>query len=114
MNLSKKNVKLKNTLYSESFIKKVVDSYYSKKNDVKFVGQDRAVETLKFVVSIKKEKYNVYAAGSFGLGKRTIIEQILADIAKSKSAPDDWLYIYNFDNPDEPLCVRLPNSLGKI
>ncbi|MCS7244116.1 MAG: ATP-binding protein, partial [Candidatus Calescibacterium sp.] len=33
---------------------------------------------------------------------------------KSKSAPDDWLYIYNFDNPDEPLCVRLPNSLGKI
>lgn len=115
MNLSKRKVKVKNLFYSEKFIKKVVDKYYSSdKSRVKFVGQDRAIEALKFSVSIKKDKYNVYAAGSFGLGKRTIIQQLLAEIAKNNTPPDDWIYIYNFDNPDEPLCIRLPNSLGKI
>lgn len=102
--------------YKESFIKKVVDKYYKTKDKerrIEFVGQDRAIDTLKFAISIKKDKYNVYAAGSFGLGKRTIIQKILSE-TENGSLPDDWIYIYNFDNPDEPVSVRLPNSLGRV
>ena len=29
-------------------------------------------------------------------------------IAKKRKAPHDWCYIYNFDNPNEPIAVDLP------
>lgn len=107
---------IRKNFLNSNLIKKVVDGYYSKKDlyDINFVGQDRAIDTIKFAVSINKEKYNVYAAGSFGLGKKTIVSQILSEIVKDYPPPDDWIYIYNFDNPDEPRCIRLPNSLGKF
>ncbi|MFN3995288.1 MAG: Lon-like protease helical domain-containing protein, partial [bacterium] len=96
-------------------LEKIIEKFYRKKEkiEIDFVGQDRAIDTLKFAISVKKDKYNVYAAGTFGLGKKTIIQKILEDIAKNNPPPDDWIYIYNFENPDEPICVRLPNSTGK-
>ncbi len=35
-------------------------------------------------------------------------------ISKNKPAPDDWCYIYNFDNPNEPIAISLPAGSGKI
>ncbi len=34
-------------------------------------------------------------------------------ISKKKKAPNDWCYIYNFDNPNEPVAVSLPSGQGK-
>ena len=34
-------------------------------------------------------------------------------LAKDKQIPDDWCYIYNFDNPNEPIAVSLPAGEGK-
>ncbi|MEN3015214.1 MAG: ATP-binding protein [bacterium] len=113
---NKVDVKKILNLYSKDFIKKIVEKYNKSPDKIKvgFIGQDRAIDTLKFAVSINKDKYNIYAAGSFGLGKRTIIQKILCEIVKDGILPDDWVYIHNFDNPDEPICIRLPNSMGKF
>ena len=37
----------------------------------------------------------------------------LDKIATKKKAPSDWCYIYNFDNPNEPIAVELPAGQGK-
>ncbi len=37
----------------------------------------------------------------------------LQKIAKKKKVPSDWCYIYNFENPNEPIAVELPAGQGK-
>jgi lon-related putative ATP-dependent protease len=37
----------------------------------------------------------------------------LDSIASKKKTPSDWCYIYNFDNPNEPVAVELPAGQGK-
>jgi len=32
-------------------------------------------------------------------------------IAPKKKVPNDWCYIYNFQNPNEPIAVSLPAGL---
>lgn len=32
---------------------------------------------------------------------------------QKKKTPCDWCYIYNFDNPNEPIAVSLPAGNGK-
>ena len=34
-------------------------------------------------------------------------------ISKKQKTPCDWCYIYNFDNPNEPIAVSLPAGQGK-
>jgi len=33
--------------------------------------------------------------------------------AKKTAAPDDWLYVHNFDNPSSPITVNMPAGQGK-
>ncbi len=37
----------------------------------------------------------------------------LNTISKKKKVPQDWCYIYNFENPNEPIAVSLPSGGGK-
>ena len=37
----------------------------------------------------------------------------LESIAPKKKVPNDWCYIYNFKNPNEPIAVSLPAGQGK-
>ena len=37
----------------------------------------------------------------------------LDTIAKKKKVPQDWCYIYNFGNPNEPIAVSFPAGQGK-
>ena len=34
-------------------------------------------------------------------------------LAKNKPTPDDWIYLYNFNNSNEPNAVSLPAGIGK-
>jgi hypothetical protein len=38
----------------------------------------------------------------------------LQKIASQEPRPDDWLYVYNFDNPGEPLALNLPAGQGAL
>jgi len=41
-------------------------------------------------------------------------KRAVAKAAEKKKIPDDWCYIYNFENPNEPIAVSLPAGTGKI
>ncbi len=77
------------------------------------LGQSRAVKAIRTALAIKARGYNVFASGENGLGKRTLITRLLQEHAKSLPTPDDWVYVYNFDNPREPLALRLSAGAGE-
>ncbi|MBO5178999.1 MAG: AAA family ATPase [Clostridia bacterium] len=77
------------------------------------IGQARGIKALEFGVNIDIKGYNIYMEGPTGIGKTIYARNYLQKIAKDKPVPDDWCYIYNFEDPNEPIAVNLPAGLGK-
>jgi lon-related putative ATP-dependent protease len=76
------------------------------------IGQARALSALDFGLGIESHGFNIYILGESGTGKMTTIKTILQEKAKNEPVPDDWCYVYNFKNPDEPKTLSLPPGTG--
>ena len=76
------------------------------------IGQDRAIAAIEFGVGIQREGYNLYVAGPSGIGKRTLIDHLLARHAGERGEPSDWCYVNDFDNPSRPRALNLPAGKG--
>jgi len=72
------------------------------------IGQDRAVEAVAFGIGIRRDGFNLFAAGPAGTGKHTLIGEFLQREACTGAVPDDWCYVYNFQDPRRPRALRLP------
>ena len=77
------------------------------------IGQERGIKALEFGLNVDSNGYNLYVEGPYGVGKTSYTKNALETISKKKKVPNDWCYIYNFDNPNEPLAVSLPAGKGK-
>lgn len=77
------------------------------------IGQDRGIKALEFGMSVDIKGYNIYLEGPSGVGKTMYTKNYLRKIARKKRVPQDWCYIYNFSNPNEPIAVSLPAGHGK-
>ena len=77
------------------------------------IGQDRGIKALEFGIQVDVKGYNLYIEGPSGVGKTMYTKNYLDKIASKKKTPSDWCYIYNFDNPNEPIAVSLPAGQGK-
>ena len=77
-------------------------------------GQERGIKALKFGLDMDIKGYNLYLEGPTGVGKTMYTKKYLSIKAAKKKTPNDWCYIYNFDNPNEPLAVSLPAGQGKV
>lgn len=77
------------------------------------IGQDRGIKALEFGLQVNVKGYNLYLEGPSGVGKTMYTKNYLDKVAKKKKTPSDWCYIYNFQNPNEPIAVSLPAGQGK-
>ena len=77
------------------------------------IGQDRGIKALEFGLNVDINGYNLYLEGPSGVGKTMYTKHYLDTISKKKKVPQDWCYIYNFDNPNEPVAVPLAAGQGK-
>lgn len=76
------------------------------------VGQPRALEAITFGLSVGTGGHNLFVAGEPGSGRTSTILDFLADEARRRPAPDDWVYVHNFVQPDRPDAIRLPTGRG--
>ena len=76
------------------------------------LGQPRAVEAVRFGIEIQGDGYNIYALGTPGTGKRTLVLDFLNRRAPAEATPDDWCYVNNFEEPQKPRTLRLPPGKG--
>ena len=81
-------------------------------NDLVY-GQERGIKALEFGLSIQSKGYNLYLEGPAGVGKTMYTKKYVQELASKQKTPDDWCYIYNFDDPNEPVAVSLPAGTGK-
>ncbi|MDR2528702.1 MAG: AAA family ATPase [Synergistaceae bacterium] len=86
------------------------DDIKSTKN---LIGQERAVESISFGLEVPSRGYNIFVTGRPDSGRTRYALERLRERAKDSPAPDDWVYVYNFDEPGEPLAIRLPAGHGK-
>jgi predicted ATP-dependent protease len=86
----------------------------------RFIGQDRAQEAIRFGLEVDKPGYNLFVTGLTGTGKTSAIKSHLQGIMEDpkwveKRKPNsDWIYVYNFQDPDRPKAIRLPRGVGRV
>src|SRR3989339_790538 len=76
------------------------------------IGQERALKSINFGISIKKEGYNIYVSGISGTGRKTMLMKELKQIAENEPIPDDICYLYNFEKNDEPKSIKILAGIG--
>lgn len=77
------------------------------------IGQERGIKALEFGLNVDINGYNLYIEGPSGVGKTMYTKHYLDTISKKKKIPQDWCYVYNFDNPNEPVAIPLSAGQGK-
>ncbi|MCL4873028.1 Lon protease family protein [bacterium] len=76
------------------------------------IGQDRALRSIQFGLGITNHNYNIFVLGDTGVGKSTSIKEIIEARAKGEPVPDDWCYVFNFEDVDTPTAISLPPGRG--
>jgi lon-related putative ATP-dependent protease len=76
------------------------------------LGQERAIESLRFALRIDRDGYNVFALGRVGSHRHVLAEELATERAREKGAPPDWCYVNNFANPEKPRALQLPAGRG--
>ncbi|MDR7428062.1 MAG: AAA family ATPase [Armatimonadota bacterium] len=77
------------------------------------VGQERAVRALDFGLSVPQPAYNIFVTGPVGTGRTTYTHKTVRDLAATRPTPPDWVYVYNYQMPDQPMAISLPPGWGQ-
>lgn len=75
--------------------------------------QPRAIQALSLALDIKGNEHNVYVAGEPNMGRTYFVKSFLEPAAAKRSAPRDWLFLYNFEDNDRPICVSMKAGRGR-
>lgn len=77
------------------------------------IGQDRAACAMDFGLNIKRRGYNVYVAGMSGTGRTSYTMSTIEKISKYKRDNFDYVYVYNYKSPNEPISLKFKAGKGK-
>ncbi len=70
-------------------------------------GQERAMAAVEFGCGIDQPGYNIFASGPTGSGRNSAVLAQVKELARARPVPDDWCYVYDFDDARRPAALRL-------
>lgn len=76
------------------------------------VGQDRGLKSLRFGLEMEGPRYNVIVAGPDASGRETAVRLLLGRIAGARPTPLDRVAVTNFEDPEDPVILRLAPGNG--
>lgn len=76
------------------------------------IGQDRAMEALKYGLAMKRKGYNIFVSGYTGTGRNSYSYLVAKEFAEKRQVPKDWCYVYNFKRPNCPKAISLEPGQG--
>jgi predicted ATP-dependent protease len=76
------------------------------------LGQERAREAVEFGTGMAARGYNLFVLGPTGLGKRSLVRQMLEERAAKEPRSSDWCYVNNFAQSHRPRALKLPAGQG--
>ena len=74
------------------------------------IGQGRAIEALEFGTGLIASGYNIFVLGIPGSGRHNAVLEFLRGKASGRSAPQDWVYVNNFEEQHRPKALSLPSG----
>lgn len=77
------------------------------------MGQDRAVESIRFGIRMAGGGFNIFALVPSGTGKLTAIRELVGFEAERQPIPPEWCYVNNFSQPTNPRALQFPPGRGK-
>lgn len=77
------------------------------------IGQKRAVQSVSFGLTVPNKGYNIFIVGEPGSGRMSYSLEEIRRRAVNMPAPDDWVYVYNFNDIGIPIAINLPAGKGK-
>ena len=77
------------------------------------IGQDDALDALRFAIESKAYGQNVYVRGLSGTGRMSMVSRMLADLNPQVQAKYEHCYVANFTQPDRPRLITLNAGQGK-
>ncbi len=80
--------------------------------DKQIVGQDLALEALRFGLRMEGNGHNVIVTGPDGSGRETAVKRVLQDVAPKMQTPKDLVSVTNFAEKEKPLVLELPAGAG--
>lgn len=72
------------------------------------IGQERAVEAVRFGSRIDKPGFNLFVIGAPEARMRPTVQASLKRQAAAEDPPCDWVYVNNFTEPHKPVAIALP------
>ncbi|MBI5851423.1 MAG: AAA family ATPase [Planctomycetes bacterium] len=74
------------------------------------VGQDLAVDALRFGLETDAPGHNIFVRGLAGTGRMTLVQQLLEEILPFCPLAPDHAYVHDFARPEQPRLVTLPRG----
>ena len=76
------------------------------------MGQDDAVEALRYGLANRGKGNNVFVRGLSGFGRMALIDETIESVKRDIPPASDRCYAYNFNTPDQPILINLSPGLG--
>ncbi len=76
------------------------------------VGQPRALRAIDLGLSLRQPGYHLYMSGMSGTGRMELVRRTLTDRARNDPVPEDWIYVNNFEDQEQPSLLSLPAGIG--
>lgn len=76
------------------------------------LGQDEAMDALRFGIEIDSPGFNVFVLGRPGSGRHTFVREALDARATQLPPPPDWCYTADFHDPRRARILELPSGAG--
>jgi predicted ATP-dependent protease len=76
------------------------------------IGQDVALEALRFGLECGARGQNIYVRGLSGTGRMTLVRRLLGEINPACALAPDHVYVHNFEDPRRPRLITLPRGRG--
>jgi hypothetical protein len=77
------------------------------------LGQERAIDAIKFGMGMKTKNYHIFIAGPQNTGLTYADRTYLEEQAKDEPTPSDWCYVHNFKEPDTPKSLKISAGRGR-
>ncbi len=74
------------------------------------IGQDTAMEALRYGLHVRAPGQNIFVRGLTGTGRMTLLRRVLDEIRLECPLAQDRCYVHNFADPDRPRLITLPRG----
>jgi predicted ATP-dependent protease len=72
-----------------------------------WIGQQRAEKAARFGLSLERPDYHLFVLGEAGSGRSSLMYRLMQQVAATRPAAPDLVYLQNFECPERPLALRL-------